>query len=39
MGNTVLKPLGLTPEEKKYMKAFLAESLSGGDIAIKSLCA
>jgi len=35
MGNTVLKPLGLTPEEKKYMKAFLAESLSGGDIAMK----
>jgi cytochrome c peroxidase len=35
MGNTVLKPLGLTPEEKKYMKTFLVDSLNGNDIIIK----
>jgi cytochrome c peroxidase len=28
-GNTELKPLGLTDKEKKYLKAFLVEALSG----------
>ena len=28
-GNTVLKPLGLTDKEKKYLKTFLVEALSG----------
>ncbi len=28
-GNTVLKPLGLTDKEKKYLKTFLTEALSG----------
>jgi cytochrome c peroxidase len=28
-GNTELKPLGLTDKEKKYLKAFLLEALSG----------
>lgn len=35
MDNTVLKPLGLTPEEKRYIKTFLTDSLSGDDIVIK----
>jgi cytochrome c peroxidase len=33
--NTVLKPLGLTPDEKRYMKAFLVDSLNGDDIIIR----
>jgi len=35
MGNTVLKPLGLTPEEKRYMKTFLVDSLKSNDIIMK----
>jgi cytochrome c peroxidase len=34
-GNTVLKPLGLTEEEKKDLKIFLTEALTGEDIVIK----
>ena len=33
--NTVLKPLGLTPDEKRYLKTFLVDSLNGEDIKIK----
>jgi len=34
-GNKVLKPLGLTDNEKKYLKTFLVEALTGEDIIIK----
>jgi len=34
-GNKPLKPLGLTPEEKGYLKIFLLEALTGEDIVIK----
>lgn len=34
-GNTVLKPLGLSDNEKKYIKVFLVEGLAGEDIAIR----
>ncbi len=34
-GNNVLKPLNLTDEEKKYLKAFLIEALRGEEIKIK----
>lgn len=34
-GNKVLKPLNLTVDEKKYLKAFLTEALTGKDIVIK----
>jgi cytochrome c peroxidase len=34
-GNKVLKPLGLTDNEKKYLKTFLVEVLTGEDIVIK----
>jgi cytochrome c peroxidase len=34
-GNKELKPLGLTPGEKKDLKAFLVDGLSGKDIIIK----
>lgn len=34
-GNKALKPLGLTGEEKRYLKAFLTEAPAGEDIAIK----
>lgn len=34
-GNKTLKPLGLSAEEKKYLKVFLIEALSGEDIVIK----
>jgi cytochrome c peroxidase len=34
-GNTVLKPLALTTEEKKCLKAFLVGALAGEDIIIK----
>ena len=34
-GNKVLKPLGLTNNEKKYLKTFLIEALAGEDIVIK----
>ncbi len=34
-GNKVLKPLGLTDDEKKYLKAFLVEALTGEGIVIK----
>lgn len=33
--NTVLKPLDLTPDEKRSLKVFLIESLNGDDIIIK----
>jgi len=33
-GNRVLKPLGLTEEEKGHLKAFLTEALSGEEITI-----
>lgn len=31
-GNTVLKPLGLSLEEKRYLKTFLVEALSGEEV-------
>ncbi len=34
-GNTVLKPLGLSGEEKKSLKAFLTEALAGDEITVK----
>ncbi len=34
-GNKALKPLGLTSEEKGYLKTFLVEALTGEDIVIK----
>ena len=34
-GNKVLKPLGLTDNEKKYLKTFLIEAVTGEDIVIK----
>ncbi len=34
-GNTVLKPLGLTPEEKRQLKAFLVEALTGEEAPFK----
>ncbi len=34
-GNTVLKPLGLTAQEKKDLKTFLAEALAGEEIVFK----
>jgi cytochrome c peroxidase len=34
-GNTVLKPLGLSEQEKKYLKTFLVEALTGADIIIR----
>ncbi|MBA4348580.1 MAG: cytochrome-c peroxidase [Thermodesulfovibrio sp.] len=34
-GNTLLKPLGLTNDERRYLKIFLMEALSGEDIVIK----
>jgi len=34
-GNTVLKPLGLSEQEKKDLKTFLVEALSGADIVIR----
>ena len=34
-GNTALKPLGLDDKEKTYLKTFLAEALTGEDIAIR----
>jgi len=34
-GNKVLKPLGLTAEEKNSLKVFLVEALAGEEIAIK----
>ncbi len=33
-GNTVLRPLGLTAEEKKHLTAFLEEALTGEEIKI-----
>jgi cytochrome c peroxidase len=35
LNNTVLKPLGLNAEEKKDLKIFLVEALSGDDITFK----
>ena len=35
-GNSVLKPLGLTAEEKKDLKIFLTEALTGEVLVIKS---
>jgi len=34
-GNKALKPLGLTADEKKYLKTFLVEALAGEEIKIK----
>jgi len=34
-GNTVLKPLALSSEERKYIKTFLIEALSGEELTIK----
>ncbi|MBA4373134.1 MAG: cytochrome-c peroxidase [Thermodesulfovibrio sp.] len=34
-GNTVLKPLGLTAEERKYLRTFLVEALSGEEQAFQ----
>jgi cytochrome c peroxidase len=34
-GNKVLRPLGLSTEEKGYLKIFLIEALTGEDIVIK----
>lgn len=34
-GNTALKPLGLSAEEKQDLKTFMVEALSGEDVAIK----
>ncbi|MEK7333454.1 MAG: cytochrome c peroxidase [Nitrospirota bacterium] len=34
-GNKALKPLGLTADEKKYLKTFLVEALTGEEIKIK----
>ncbi|MFN3739864.1 MAG: hypothetical protein ACK4TF_04230 [Thermodesulfovibrionales bacterium] len=34
-GNTVLKPLGLSEEEKRYLRIFLEEALTGEEIVIK----
>ena len=34
-GNTALKPLGLTAEEKKDLKIFLTEALTGEELVIK----
>jgi cytochrome c peroxidase len=33
--NTVLKPLGLTAEEKRHLKTFLVEALAGDEITAK----
>jgi cytochrome c peroxidase len=35
-GNTALKPLGLSANEKKDLKAFLAEGLTGEEIIVKT---
>jgi cytochrome c peroxidase len=35
-GNTALKPLGLSNEEKRLLKAFMGEALSGDDIKVSS---
>lgn len=34
-GNKKLKPLGLTSEEKRYLKVFLTEALTGEEITLK----
>jgi cytochrome c peroxidase len=34
-GNTVLKPLGLSQEEKRYLKTFLVEALTGEEVTFK----
>lgn len=34
-GNTALKPLGLSVDEKRYLKTFLSEALTGEEIKIK----
>jgi cytochrome c peroxidase len=33
--NSVLKPLGLSPEEKRQLKVFLAEALTGDEIVVR----
>ncbi len=35
-GNTALKPLGLTADEMAVLKAFLAEALSGEELAVRT---
>lgn len=34
-GSNALKPIGLNTEEKRWLKTFLVEALSGDDVAIK----
>ena len=34
-GNTLLKPLGLSQEEKRYLKTFLVEALAGEEVTFK----
>jgi cytochrome c peroxidase len=34
-GNTILKPLGLSDDEKKYLKIFMSEALTGKDVVVK----
>jgi cytochrome c peroxidase len=34
-GNTALKPLGLSDDEKRYLRIFLTEALAGEEITIK----
>ena len=34
-GNTVLKPLGLSDREKRQLKSFLDEALTGEDVVIR----
>jgi cytochrome c peroxidase len=35
-GNKVLKPLGLTADEKRHLKSFLTEALTGEEIVMKT---
>ena len=35
-GNTALKPLGLTDQEKQALRAFLVEGLTGPEIVVVS---
>lgn len=34
-GNTVLKPLGLSDREKRQLKSFLDDALTGEDVVIR----
>ncbi len=33
-GNTAIKPINLNTEEKKYLKVFLIEAMSGEDLKL-----